>query len=137
KKRYCFNRKKPGQQIVADPAFWFKKATVLAKKSASSLFLFIGYVMYVQVFYLFAGPGCSAQKFEARFDARVVGEAAVVDHVAQHFPAVKTYQFTDHVFQGFAVQRVIGLRFHFLLFLWFPYFFSPETYRFLTFEETN
>ena len=59
--------------------------------------------MHVQVFYLFAGPGRRAQKFQAGFYAGVVGETPDRDHVAQHFPAVKTNQFVQDRFEGFAV----------------------------------
>jgi hypothetical protein len=46
------------------------------------LFAFPGEGFDVQVFYFFAGPGCFAEEFEARFDAGIIQKTIDADAVA-------------------------------------------------------
>ena len=64
----------------------------------------------VQIFNLLPRPGCLAQKFQTRFQGRVVGETADFDAPAQSIPTVVFGQTLDYVFESLAVKRIVGLR---------------------------
>jgi hypothetical protein len=53
-----------------------------------------------------AGPRGFAQEDQARFDIRVVIEAADIDALAQVFPAVMRHQLFQQPFEGDPMQRI-------------------------------
>jgi hypothetical protein len=59
---------------------------------------------------LLASPGRLAEELEAGGDARLAGEAADGDALAELFPAEESHQVADHGLEGDAVQRIFGSR---------------------------
>lgn len=69
--------------------------------------------MQVQLLHFLPRPGRFAQKFEAGLYAWFVFKAVDVNIISQAFPTVHFHEvFQDHL-QGFAVQGIVGLLFHF------------------------
>ena len=65
--------------------------------------------LQIQILHFLPGPGCFAEKNQARFDGWIVGKAVDPDQIGQLRPAVKIDQLIQDHLQGFSVKGVVLL----------------------------
>lgn len=65
--------------------------------------------LQIQPFHLASGPGGFAEELEGGFHRGVILEALDVDAFSKPIPTVMFLQLGDHLLQGDAVKRVVGL----------------------------
>jgi hypothetical protein len=63
----------------------------------------------IKFFHFLAGPGCSAQEFEAGAYGWVVIEASDIDDHAEFFPSIFQNQLFQHVLELHTMQWVVRL----------------------------